>query len=201
MRTLIFLFACRSPDEAPPAGSDPADPWEPPTFPGDGLPPSEDTAHGRRTPVDTGTPGDTGTPIDTGSPGGGGDAPSILIADALFAWYDFGEYGAFGYLALLTATSTCGDVFSGLAIPDGIFAYLIGDATHLSDGWAGHWADCGAPPCADLSYALGGEFGYLDGDVTIHSYDPHYLTVDWTTAAGSGQSLTLYNCGDGLIWD
>lgn len=185
--TLLLLLACHP-------GDGDATSWEPPVFPGDGLPASADTAHDV-TRVDTGVrPADSG---DTGSAA----APEILVADGLFAWYDYGAYGVFGILALLTESLTCGDVFSGTNSADGVYYYLYGDPTNLSTGWGGPWTPCGSPPCAQSFWLLGGEFGYLDGATEITSYDAHYLTVDWSSEASTGADLQLYNCGDGFNWD
>ena len=186
---LLLLFACdRSKDEEAKPG------WEHPSFSGDGLPTSEDTDHGR---------GEADTGADTGGDTGGdtGPTPSLIITDGLFAWYDYGEYGVFGVLSLLTEASSCGTIYGGTSSADGIYAYLYADATQLNEGWAGTWSACGDAPCADIFSLLGGEFGYLDGEVTLSAYDAHYVTVGWSTEASEGADLTIYNCGDGFNWD
>jgi hypothetical protein len=192
MRPLVFLllFACdRQKDDV---GDEPG--WEYPSFSGDGLPSSEDTEHGRGEPD---SEADTG---DTGDTGGSGSTPELYITDGLFAWYDYGEYGVFGVLSLLTEASTCGAIYGGASTADGVYAYLYGDATQLSEGWAGAWSSCGDAPCADIYSLLAGEFGYVDGEITITAYDAHYVTLDWSTEASEGADLTVYNCGDGAYW-
>lgn len=183
---LVLILSCTDPV------SEPIDiEWETPTFPGDGLPASEDTAH------DTARGDTSGETTTTGSTT---SSVQIGVTDGLFTWLDYGSYGLIGYLVLLTEPSTCGDILAYGAYPDGIFFYAYPPDDVRSSGWEAHYPPCGSPPCNQAFYFLSGEFGYVDGSVTIDSYDAHYLTTSWQTEVGSGKELTFYNCGDAAFW-
>lgn len=182
----LILLACT------PAAVD-STTWTPPNFDGDGLPPSEDTDHGERP--------DTAATTDSGDTATSASVPTILVADGLFTYVNYGAYGIIGILALLTETAGCEQLLGGAGAPDGIYHYLYGDKTNLSEGWTGTWNSCGAPPCSDAFWILGGAFGYLEGELEITRYDAHYLTLDWSNAASTGTGLTIYNCGDVVNWN
>lgn len=168
--------------------------WTPPTFTGDGLPASEDTAHDTLR-GDTGGGGDTGG--DTGSA-----LPTLLITDALFAWYQlYGTYWV-GFLVLLTEENDCGSIFGDGLYPDGIYFYLYPPVDSGGEPeWAGTYPACGSEPCNQAFWVASSSFGYLDGTVDFESVDDHYVTATWSTDGfGEGGPLTFYNCGDGSVW-
>lgn len=184
---ILTLLAC--------AGREVDTAWSPPDFDGDGLPPAEDTAH------DT-LRGDTGGAGDTGRGDTGDSLPTLLVTDALFAWYEF--YGTYlvGFLVLLTEEHDCRAIFGDGLYPDGIYFYLYPErGVDGEPEWEASYPACGGEPCNQAFWLAGAGFGYLDGQVDFESVDDHYLTASWSTDGfGEGGPLPFYNCGDGTVW-
>lgn len=200
---LSSLGGCAEEESTPTPTSptpEPTPTWAPPIFTGDGLPPSEDLNH---------STGDT----SNDAPDRGDDDPdeepsTLTIVNGLFTYSHSEESGEWlASLVLMSITAGCDDLFGsvGKISPDGLYFTVYPDRSGEAGAfpaWVNAYGLCGESPCVSGYALVAGEMGELEDTawLDITRYDPHYLTVNWSTSYSSGSELTFYNCGDVSIW-
>jgi hypothetical protein len=165
--------------------------WTAPSFSGDGLPPSEDTAH--QAPDTVPTPAH-----DTGLE----DAPPTDMAVHAGAVATFDPDDPYAILILALEPVSCREAFEeGGLDSQGLLLTLVPELLDVSaPRWAGSYDSCDGAGCVAGTWSLAGRWGELsEPQVQIEHWSDREASVSWWTDVSEG-TLSVTACGQGEPW-